>query len=103
VWRVAFNRFHDQLVLSSGSDALVKLESAVTISSASIISSSDEADADAGEQSNVEKCKDGLIATYDKHDESVYDIAWSNADPWVFASISFDGRLLINMVPGTNS
>lgn len=32
---------------------------------------------------------------------SVYyvGIAWSNTDPWVFASVSYDGRVIIGRVP----
>jgi len=34
VWQVQYNRFHDQLLLSSGSDASVKLWNIVSVSSA---------------------------------------------------------------------
>ena len=43
--------------------------------------------------------KDGVIATYEEHEDSVYASCWSTADPWVFASLSYDGRLVINKVP----
>ena len=42
---------------------------------------------------------DGLIQKFDDHEESVYNVAWSSADPWTFASLSYDGRLVINKVP----
>lgn len=42
---------------------------------------------------------DGVIATYEEHEDSVYMADWSSADPWVFASLSYDGRLVINRVP----
>ena len=42
---------------------------------------------------------DGVIATYEEHEDSVYAVDWSTADPWVFASLSYDGRLVINRVP----
>jgi hypothetical protein len=29
----------------------------------------------------------------------VYGLAWSAADPWLFASMSYDGRLVVNKVP----
>ena len=44
---------------------------------------------------------DGVIATYEEHEDSVYAVEWSSADPWVFASLSYDGRLVINRVPRT--
>ena len=43
--------------------------------------------------------EDGVIATYEEHEDSVYAVDWSCADPWVFASLSYDGRLVINRVP----
>lgn len=46
-----------------------------------------------------EPVKDGVIATFDEHEDSVYAVEWSTADPWVFASLSYDGRLVINRVP----
>lgn len=48
------------------------------------------------------KCeKDGVIATYEEHEDSVYALHWSSADPWLFASLSYDGRLVLNRVPRT--
>ncbi|XP_025723473.1 EARP and GARP complex-interacting protein 1 isoform X3 [Callorhinus ursinus] len=43
--------------------------------------------------------RDGVIATYEEHEDSVYAADWSSADPWLFASLSYDGRLVINRVP----
>ena len=40
----------------------------------------------------------GEVCRYDAED-SVYGIAWSAADPWSFASLSYDGRLAVNAVP----
>ena len=42
---------------------------------------------------------DGQVSLYDEHEESCYAVAWSAADPWVFASASYDGRVAINHVP----
>ena len=36
---------------------------------------------------------------YDDHEDSVYGAVWSAADPWTFASLSYDGRLALNTVP----
>ena len=46
-----------------------------------------------------EPLQDGVIATYEEHEDSVYAAEWSTADPWLFASLSYDGRLVINRVP----
>jgi WD40 repeat protein len=45
------------------------------------------------------KPTDGLIYTYDQHEDSVYKVAWSPADTWTFASISYAGRVVISQVP----
>ncbi|KAL1469436.1 hypothetical protein MTO96_025045 [Rhipicephalus appendiculatus] len=71
VWSVRYNHFHDQLVLTSKQRLTGKCE------------------------------KDGVIATYEEHEDSVYAVHWSTADPWLFASLSYDGRLVLNRVPRT--
>jgi hypothetical protein len=43
--------------------------------------------------------EDGLITMYETHEDSVYCAEWSSADPWLFASVSFDGRFILNHVP----
>jgi WD domain, G-beta repeat. len=45
------------------------------------------------------RLEDGVLATYDEHEDSVYSVEWSSADPWTFASLSYDGRLVISKVP----
>lgn len=42
---------------------------------------------------------DGKAHTFDDHEDSVYGLAWSAVDPWLFASMSYDGRLMVNRVP----
>lgn len=84
IWSVRFNLFHDQLILSSGSDCKVLLTSAASVSS---------------EAANENRLADGLLHCYDQHEDSVYCVEWSNVDPWVFASLSYDGRLCISKVP----
>ncbi|KAJ2907871.1 Protein tssc1 [Coemansia aciculifera] len=87
-----YNPFYDQLLLSAGSDALVNLESAVSVSSATLATTHDD------DEDSVRPV-DGLVMQYDDHESSVYAVQWSATDPWVFASLSFDGRLVINAVP----
>lgn len=36
------------------------------------------------------------VHTYEEHEDSVYGLAWSAVDPWLFASLSYDGRVVIN-------
>lgn len=90
VWSVKYNKFHDQLLLSSGTDSSVNLWSIVSISSAPLGELEDPVN---------EKEGDKLIKTYDEHEDSVYSISWSSYDAWVFASLSHDGRVVINHVP----
>ena len=39
------------------------------------------------------------IACFGDHEDSVYAAAWSPVDPWTFASVSYDGRVVCNVVP----
>ena len=41
----------------------------------------------------------GSDQPYEEHEDSLHAVDWSCADPWVFASLSYDGRLVINRVP----
>ncbi|OAD53700.1 Protein TSSC1 [Eufriesea mexicana] len=46
-----------------------------------------------------DKLEDGVVGRYEEHEDSVYAVEWSSADPWTFASLSYDGRLVLNKVP----
>ncbi|KAI9140399.1 WD40-repeat-containing domain protein [Paraphysoderma sedebokerense] len=104
---VAYNHFHDQLLLSSSSDCQVNLTSIVSISSAPLGDEEDEeygypansGSGDIDSERKRNKPTDGLVSTYDQHEDSVYSVAWSCADPWVFASLSYDGRAVVSLVP----
>ena len=39
------------------------------------------------------------MVTWDEHEDSVYGLAWSASDPWLLASLSFDGRVALSKVP----
>lgn len=118
VWSVRYNQFHDQLVLTSSSDSRVILTNTSSISSEpcghvdedkdSINGGIREENSDDGEDEefieeqddrNKEPLKEGVLATYEEHEDSVYAGEWSTADPWLFASLSYDGRMVINRVP----
>ena len=53
----------------------------------------------ASEENRNACLQDGLLTTFEDHEESVYVAAWSSADPSTIASLSYDGRLVINQVP----
>ncbi|XP_055352650.1 EARP and GARP complex-interacting protein 1-like [Paramacrobiotus metropolitanus] len=97
VWCVKYNPFHDQLLLTSSSDSRVILTSVASLSSETVAHVSDEENRD--ETEKHERLADGVINVYDEHEDSVYALDWSSADPWTFASLSYDGRLVINRVP----
>lgn len=86
VWNVRYNTFHDQLILST-SDR-INVTCAFSVSS--------EATTD-GEISQT-KVNDGLLESLDYHDDSVYCAEWSSADPWTFASLSYDGRFVLRKI-----
>jgi EARP and GARP complex-interacting protein 1 len=98
--RVRYNRFHDQLVLSTSSDATLALWRVSSISSAPIVEL-DEQDLMNEAAALGNDVVDTRIKSYEDHEDSVYSTAWSAADSWLFASVSYDGRMVVNTVPST--
>jgi hypothetical protein len=81
---------------SSSSDTQVMLWMAETVSSAA----GHEHTAGApGATGAAQPHADGQVSLYDEHEDSCYAVAWSAADPWTFASVSYDGRVSISCVP----
>nr|XP_016994030.2 EARP-interacting protein homolog [Drosophila takahashii] len=102
VWSVRFNTFHDQLLLSSSSDCKVLLTCAGSVSSETQAQPGLDDSANFSGPEAEERRKllpDGLLQTFDQHEDSVYCAEWSNVDPWIFASLSYDGRVIISKVP----
>ncbi|ORC88071.1 WD40 repeat protein [Trypanosoma theileri] len=77
--KALFNPFHDELLLSCGSDHTLKLW--------------DASKQDASEEQAV--CLRRLTDFAD----SVVDACWSSSGPWVFAGVSFNGRVIVDEVP----
>ncbi|XP_058833089.1 EARP-interacting protein homolog [Topomyia yanbarensis] len=92
IWNVRFNSYHDQLLLSSSSDGKVLLTCASSVCSEVLLTEHEHTD-------DKEQLADGLLQTYDQHEDSVYCVDWSTANPWLFASLSYDGRMVISKVP----
>ncbi|KAJ3217289.1 Protein tssc1 [Dinochytrium kinnereticum] len=106
VLSACFNRFHDQLLLTSGADCKVNLENIVSVSSTPLRHDTIDSEDEDLIQSLGEKAHDSqsgnvdsLVSSYREYEDSVNSVAWSNADPWIFASLSFDGRVVVNIVP----
>lgn len=133
IWSIRYNPFHDQLVLSAGSDARVALMRVQSIASEpfgqmSMDEYEDEeavedevleenSENQAAEESRQEESeqpeqiessdnkpkepkqtKDEVIKVYEEHDDSVYVAEWAT-DPWIFASLGYESRLVISKVP----
>ncbi|VDP89280.1 unnamed protein product [Echinostoma caproni] len=121
VWSVRYHPTRDQLLLSAGSDSRVCLYNLSQFSSDVLLgdmgstraekktdplntavdvdhTSLKTLDSDGGSDRR-DKLRDGLIARLEQHEDSVYAVDWSPVDPWYFASVSYDGNLLINQVP----
>eukprot|EP01133_Synstelium_polycarpum_P005658 gene5658-6533_t len=107
IWSAKFNKSKDNLVITSSSDNSVNLWNVYSISSAVTESpTSDPAtnDGQSKPQSGGKKNKrkeDRLIKKFEEHDDSVYSACWGSDLPhnYVFASLSYDGRVVINNVP----
>eukprot|EP00877_Chromochloris_zofingiensis_P005866 jgi/Chrzof1/1532/Cz10g11120.t1 len=93
VWKTRFSPFHDQMLVSSSSDSTVCLWYTPHLAK-----KGDPRDTKSPIPGNRQE-GDGKVHTYDEHEDSVYGLSWSVVDPWVFASLSYDGRVLINKVP----
>lgn len=105
IWSIRFNQFHDQLLLSCSSDSKVLLTRIASQASQPfghlIEDSSDEDVIQRRQRSqrDEQSLSDKVIAEFEEHEDSVYCAEWSTADPWTFASLSYDGRVVINKVP----
>lgn len=111
IWSIRYNAFHDQLVLTCSSDSRVVLSRISSLASqpfGHLIDDSDSSNDDELSEQKMENkrkhlndLKDCVVSCFEEHEDSVYCAEWSSSDPWVFASLSFDGRLVINKVPKT--
>ena len=95
VWSARFNRFHDQLLLTVGGE-MVNLWNLLSLSSAPVGELEHVATGGGGAAAGG---MDSLIKTYSDHEDSVYSAAWSAYDAWIFATLSYDGRICVNHVP----
>lgn len=94
-WQVKYNPFHDQLVVSTGTDAVVNLWRVSTISSAPLLSLGSNTNEDAGSDTSA---PDVRVARFE-HGDSVYGMAWGAADAWIYTTVGYDGKVVLNHVP----
>lgn len=91
IWQCKYNRIYDQLILSAGTD-IINLWSITSGSSAATVDSDDSGHSSA-------PVTDRLIDSYTiDHTDSIYCVEWSGNDPFIFASLSYDGRFIIHHV-----
>mmetsp|Transcript_15235 Transcript_15235/g.48618 ORF Transcript_15235/g.48618 Transcript_15235/m.48618 type:complete len:400 (+) Transcript_15235:21-1220(+) len=101
LWSVRYNRCHDQLLVTSSSDCTAKLWRASSVSSTKLFRA-DEDDAERkdgdGEDEAREELPDAVLQTCGMHSEAVYAATWSAAEPWIFATASYDGTVAVHQV-----
>ncbi|KAK9946830.1 hypothetical protein M0R45_012273 [Rubus argutus] len=89
-WAVRCNPEYDELILSSGTDSTVNL----WFTSAS---SNNESMSESLVESPTRR-SDPLLHSYSDYEDSIYGLAWSSREPWIFASLSYDGRVVVESV-----
>ncbi|KAK3038851.1 hypothetical protein RJ639_028573 [Escallonia herrerae] len=77
-------------LLSAGTDSAVSLWLAS-------LPSSDDLTSESLVESPTRRV-DPLLNSYSDYEDSVYGLAWSSREPWIFASLSYDGRVRPLMV-----
>ncbi len=114
VWTVKYNPCHDQLLLSGGTDSVVNLWRVSSISSAPLLELEDVHDSPdvrsvlhyppihlrfKPTHQCISSTTTNRVKAFEEHEESVYGVAWSACDPFLFASVSYEGRVTVNAVP----
>ena len=94
-----YNTFHDQLVLTCSSDNKVVLTSVSSLSSEPYKTLIDDENGGKLQQQQQVANTDKLVKMYEEHEDSVYAVEWSAVEPWIFGSLSYDGRFVISKVP----
>ena len=80
-----YNPFHDQLVVTVGTDCVASLWRWSTVSSAPLVD-------DSSETANV-------CVVRHEHGESCYAAAWGAADAWIYLTVGYDGKVVLQHVP----
>ncbi|KAJ6306225.1 hypothetical protein OIU78_021528 [Salix suchowensis] len=88
-WAVTCNPEYDGLILSSGTDSTVNLWFTST--------TSDELTSGSVVAPPYQKL-DPLLFSFNDYEDSVYGLAWSSREPWIFASLSYDGRVVVESI-----
>ncbi|XP_008677310.1 protein TSSC1 isoform X3 [Zea mays] len=88
-WAIQHNPEYDELLLSAGTDSTVNLWLA------KVSNNDSEPNSPSGSPNRQEE---PLLNSYTDYEDSIYGIAWSSHDPSLFASLSYDGRVVLESV-----
>lgn len=89
-WAVKYNPEYEGLILSSGTDSTVNLWYA-----------SSQSVGDVTPESGLESATTRagtLLNSYTDYEDTIYGLAWSSREPWIFASLSYDGRVVVETI-----
>ncbi|KAL6521710.1 WD repeat-containing protein dwa2 [Orobanche gracilis] len=89
-WAVKCNPEYEGLILSAGTDSAVNLWNASS-------SVGDDIKLESSMKSSSRHV-DYLLNSYNDYEDSVYGLTWSSRQPWMFASLSYDGRVVVESV-----
>lgn len=89
-WTVKCNPELEGLILSAGTDSAVNLWLASPPNSDDLTSES--------LMESPTRQVDPLLNSYTDYEDSIYGLAWSSRQPWIFASLSYDGRVVVESV-----
>ncbi|CAL5418551.1 unnamed protein product [Camellia sinensis] len=89
-WAVRCNPEYDGLILTAGTDLTVN----VWLTSPP---SSDDITYESLVKSPT-RLADPLLNSYSDYEDSVYGLSWSSREPWIFASLSYDGRVVVETI-----
>lgn len=89
-WAVRCNPEYDGIILSAGTDSAVNLWFAS-------LPSSDGLSSESLVESPTRRI-DPLLNSYSDYEDSVYGLTWSSREPWIFASLSYDGRVVVESI-----
>jgi WD40 repeat protein len=97
----AFNPYHDQLVLSTGTDGCVALWRASSTSSVPLMDSElGGEEEEAGEGGRPHKAvADSAVDVQRSHEDSITDMAWSACTAWLHGTVSHSGKVVFGLVP----
>ncbi|KAK3263763.1 hypothetical protein CYMTET_27454, partial [Cymbomonas tetramitiformis] len=101
VWQAKYNPFHDRLLLTSSTDTNAALWRVLSLSADAKLEEYGASVSPTASPSSrsIKDPSDIQVHTYTEHEDSIYGVAWSASDPWIFATLSYDGRVVINTVP----